>query len=237
MGSRRVWRRRGDGPSNQPWALFEITPPSSSIDHTEEELGQSFYVGVTNLVNGQKTKLSFKPSEKISSLKEKLFKLYPDILPEQQCLVHNCQILSDPLRSLDKIAVGSKSFDLLLTRRSKKCMINRYPEMQNSWWYSSGEYNPDDTGSLDGITFSVDRTISISGVGMYGNASGGNYNVGLYLISGNHQKAKTLREEANILGEGFAEYSTSGDKDEVYPIELSAPVRIDAGYTFSYAYF
>jgi len=118
----------------------------------------------------------------------------------------------------DQLEFRPDSKVLLFGLKNNSCKISRFTTV-NSWWY---------TYATDGITFSVNKKIRLSGVGMYGSHEGKIQSGSLSIHEGNSVIA------GSPIYEELIEVPASPNQTEaIVPINFKKPINIKAGLDYT----
>ena len=131
-----------------------------------------------------------------------------DLQISDYLLVTNGTELKDEY-TFEQLSLKSNCKILLCGQKLINCKVNRFNQVLN-WWYS---YN------MDGITFSCNKKIKLTGVGMYGSHEGKTQNGTLKIYEN--------EIPTNLLCEEIIEILPSADQSSaVIPINFKKPIVI-----------
>ena len=131
-----------------------------------------------------------------------------DLQISDYLLVTNGTELKDEY-TFEQLSLKSNCKILLCGQKLINCKVNRFNQVLN-WWYS---YN------MDGITFSCNKKIKLTGVGMYGSHEGKTQNGTLKIYEND--------SPTNLLCEEIIEILPSADQSSaVIPINFKKPIVI-----------
>ena len=131
-----------------------------------------------------------------------------DLSISDYLLVTNGTELKDEL-TFEQLNLKLNCKILLCGQKLVNCKVNRFHQTLN-WWYS---YN------MDGITFSCNKKIKLTGVGMYGSHEGKTQNGTLKIYEND--------SPTNLLCEEIIEILPSADQSSaVIPINFKKPIII-----------
>lgn len=117
----------------------------------------------------------------------------------------------------DQLDLRPESKILLFGLKSNQCKLVRFTKL-NSWWY---------TYATDGISFSVNKQIKLSGLGMYGSHEGKIQLGNLTIHEGNNNTGVTLFEEAIEIP------ASPSETEPIVPIKFKKPITIKAGIDYT----
>ena len=145
----------------------------------------------------------------IETLKKILIEMkIVDLQISDYLLVTNGIELKDEY-TFEQLSLKSNCKILLCGQKLINCKVNRFHQILN-WWYS---YN------MDGITFSCNKKIKLTGVGMYGSHEGKTQNGTLKIYEND--------SPSNLLCDEFIEILPSADQSSaVVPIHFKKPIVI-----------
>ncbi len=132
-------------------------------------------------------------------------------------LIHNATELKDEL-FFDQLDLKPNAKFLLCVMKMTNCVLSRYNSTY-TWWY---------TYSSDGISFSVNKKIKLSGVGLYGSHENKLQKGILKLFEG------SVSAMNSVLYEEPVEIIPATDQNNpVVPIMFSKPLDIKAGIDYT----
>ena len=145
----------------------------------------------------------------IETLKKILIEMkIVDLQISDYLLVTNGIELKDEY-TFEQLSLKSNCKILLCGQKLINCKVNRFHQILN-WWYS---YN------MDGITFSCNKKIKLTGVDMYGSHEGKTQNWTLKIYEND--------SPSNLLCDEFIEILPSADQSSaVIPINFKKPIII-----------
>ena len=141
-----------------------------------------------------------------------------DLQISDYLLVTNGTELKDEY-TFEQLSLKSNCKILLCGQKLINCKVNRFNQVLN-WWYS---YN------MDGITFSCNKKIKLTGVGMYGSHEGKTQNGTLKIYEND--------TPSNLLCEEVIEILPAADQSSaVIPINFKKPIviRQNIDYTIQF---
>lgn len=154
--------------------------------------------------------------------------------PDCQILLHKGKKLDDT-GVLSALATADKSSLMIcLATQSKMYSALRFTTYHKSWWYSSSAFREDPVGGqLDCIQFSVDAPIRFAGVGLYGDNSGGVYEVYCGLVDG---VMDCMTASVPVLGSVVKQFTAASGSDEasdIHDIILHNAIQLIPGSPYT----
>ena len=141
-----------------------------------------------------------------------------DLQISDYLLVTNGTELKDEY-TFEQLSLKSNCKILLCGQKLINCKVNRFNQVLN-WWYS---YN------MDGITFSCNKKIKLTGIGMYGSHEGKTQNGTLKIYEND--------TPSNLLCDEIIEISPAADQSNaIVPINFKKPIviRQNIDYTIQF---